>query len=90
MPTCLAHDHQQSGGGTQKTQSPGLQEGKERKQQEQRPKGDVQKRQERGLEERFLAKTKGGSDPDAAFESRLEEMKRKAQVALKVGALTEQ
>ena len=66
-----------------KIQCSGLQA---RKQQEQRPKGDRQKQQERGLEEQFLAKTKGGSDPDAAFESRLEEMKRRAQIAVKVGA----
>ena len=63
-----------------------MQEGKGRKEQEQRPKQDGQQRQVLGLEERFLAKTKGGSDPYAAFEDRLEEMKRRAQVAVKVGA----
>ena len=33
-----------------------------------------------------MAKTKGGSDPDAAFESRLEDMKRRVQIAVKAGA----
>ena len=61
-----------------------LQEGKGGKAPEQRSKGEGQKRQ--GLEERFLAKTKGGGgDPDAAFERRLEDMKRRAQLAVKVG-----